>query len=855
MQNTRLFIENQEVELDESVQFAITKQFDDLTNPTVIINDWSKTVEIPFTTHNNRLFGSLYNPDRALISSTDEFKTGMKFDPYKKLDFRLEWNGTLLMNGYAKLNTITQNNGRGTYNITLNGQLGKLFQEMKKITFDRSTEDPKYLIDGKQYFEATMNAGLISNCWDNPLGTVGVPTEPASRYIGFAPCEVLQEEDIDYKLFQFNREIKELKDVLGDSFKDATGIAPENIIDKGISPRGLGEFRSYKQIPYIHFRSLYNIFKNKAEEVTGYTINLDQEWRNSAANFDRLAFILKRFDAKNAISYNNTYNYLNADMEWKSKADTRDGYNPYGGSGRVAFLTPNTYNEQYSIYKGDGLFSLDDISLVTVKGLGLKFTATLNNSISSDHTWRIHPNSALILTIAVSDTNSIIRNINFAIVDEDTTVNVSDCDYVINFPRQTTTSIGDTISVNIPVPDINIKSDKFKIAMMSVWRDNSSDSTITRWQYKSGSMVVWSNLNIGDMKVSMSDAIQIDVTPDFYRTGYKFTLNDLWDNEHNIFAEMLKYTKMYNLIWSVDESTKTINILPRDKYFRDYNIVDWTDKLDMTKDFTITPISWEDKYVLFNYADSKLGLNESYREKYGYSFGEKRIATDYNFNEETRKLFDDITLGFAYSPNVLSWTTLYEQHKIAYTLPNEQFIYCQDKDGKYVNIFGTLILNNGLASFDPVDPFRQVILTDDTDYQISINKYCYTQDADPSHTIRRSTYPKLSNIYGEYHNLYAKPKENYTSDTHAFDSVSGAIGVYDRCWERYISERYNVQNKKLTAYISLRPSDFINFEFNRFVRIENQLYFVNKIYDYDITSTESTKVDLITVQNLSGYTS
>ena len=27
-------------------------------------------------------------------------------------------------------------NGEGHYNITLNGELGKVFQEMKKITFD-----------------------------------------------------------------------------------------------------------------------------------------------------------------------------------------------------------------------------------------------------------------------------------------------------------------------------------------------------------------------------------------------------------------------------------------------------------------------------------------------------------------------------------------------------------------------------------------------------------------------------------------------------------------------------------------------------------------------------------------------
>ena len=56
MNNIQLFIEGQELELTESVKFAITKQFDDLSNPTTIINDWSKTVEIPFSLKNNHIY-------------------------------------------------------------------------------------------------------------------------------------------------------------------------------------------------------------------------------------------------------------------------------------------------------------------------------------------------------------------------------------------------------------------------------------------------------------------------------------------------------------------------------------------------------------------------------------------------------------------------------------------------------------------------------------------------------------------------------------------------------------------------------------------------------------------------------
>lgn len=75
MNNVRLYLYDKfgndatkeyEVELDSSIQFAITKQFTDLENPTTIINDWSKSIAIPFTQHNNEIFNYLYRSDRTV---------------------------------------------------------------------------------------------------------------------------------------------------------------------------------------------------------------------------------------------------------------------------------------------------------------------------------------------------------------------------------------------------------------------------------------------------------------------------------------------------------------------------------------------------------------------------------------------------------------------------------------------------------------------------------------------------------------------------------------------------------------------------------------------------------------------
>ena len=79
--HTQLYIENFEIELNEGVQFLLNKEFEDLSNPTDIINDWSKSLQIPFTEKNNKIFGYIYNQNRVIVSDgTDTGYTKISFD-------------------------------------------------------------------------------------------------------------------------------------------------------------------------------------------------------------------------------------------------------------------------------------------------------------------------------------------------------------------------------------------------------------------------------------------------------------------------------------------------------------------------------------------------------------------------------------------------------------------------------------------------------------------------------------------------------------------------------------------------------------------------------------------------------
>lgn len=877
MNNIQLFIEGEELELTESVKFAITKQFDDLTNPTTIINDWSKTVDIPFSLRNNQIFGHIYDPHRVILEGSSALTTGIYFDPTKKLDFRLVYNNTTFMNGYAKMISIKQNNGNGVYEIVLSGQLGKLFQEMSKITFDNSESDSEYYINGRDYFEAQMSSGLIKDCWDDPEGTS--ETNP-SKYIGFAPCEVTKEEDIDYTVYQTqDGNIEKLSDVLETrQFKSKTGIDAEKVIEDGMSPRGIGEFRSYKQIPYIHFNRLFDMFTDKVKQITGYTVKLDEDFKNSdeQTTFGKLKFILKRFDAKNVVEYDNRYQIGSAsqDFIYHSASYSRDGYEPtFENNTNVITIPSTTINEQYAIKDGD-LFKIEKPTMVKLSGIQSLIEVTLNRNLDSETAVRLNPDCCFIVTYAlVREDGSIINN-NFKRVcvvgQNENHIDTSNYDAVCYFEDNILHYKDETIGALVQCPDFGpvVIDEDFKIVCHITSFDIQRQyNYISLFQYKTRTS--WAAIGIGNMTFRTYGGFEIKVTPEFFRSGYKFSINELWDNEHNLFSEIVNYTKMYALIWEVDDVKKEINIIPRSKYFSNYKIEDWTDKLDKSKDFVIKPVYFDSKYVKMNYKDSKLGLNENYKEEFGYNFGEKLLVTDYNFDTNTKDIFKDINFTFDYSPNVLLWSTLYEEQKIVYSLNNEDFVYCQDKEGKYVDIFGCFMIYQGTRLFDKTFSSRKIIITDDTHKMGELNKYCYSQGNGSDNSIEVFRYPVLSNMLLKtdtssmlplktyvYSNLFEIPKKLYTLGNPF--NVKSKIQIinkslYNRFFQKYFDERYNIQTKVVTCYVNLTNIDYMNFSFNHFVTIENQLYMVNKIYDYDITSPDTTKVDLIKVNDINSY--
>lgn len=870
-----LYIENRYIELDKEVQFAITKTFEDITNPTSIINDWSKTVSIPFTDSNNETFGHIYNPDRITLHNST-LSTGLYFNPLKKLYFRLEWDNTVLMSGYAKMTSVTKTNGTGRYNLTLNGELGKVFQEMKKITFDTSTEDTNYLIDGSKYVEETINKDLVYRLWNNEpdfenlnlvdkyfwyinsatgekVKVINIEYK-TQNYLGFAPNNSYNDE-FDYKTFQKQNEnaSKKFEEVLDDKAKqvaeneDATyqsvvGIAADTVIGEGLLPREIGEYRSYMQLPYIYFNKLFQIFTKKTEEITGYKVELDNNWFNFANPYwSKLVYMLKQFNTNddnknfNSGEWNlGTFNWLRNNLytpslktqNWVSVSD--NGLNgALQGFQEKKFdrLTFNTQIPIKMLIKDAHISAPDSNTLADTDYLITPAGFTINVAFRLKNENGVVVNN---LPVKVFYSKTVFRKLSTG-----------------NYELNVDIPFGLTI-------DRNIVGDSFTIEA-AVYTTSPRDDVETMFYCVNDTeaeIPVGTNIAIPKVfeVISSNSVIKANNNK---RSNSKFTLNDLWNNEVNLFDEILNYCKQYRIGVFCNDVHKTLIFKPLNIYFADYEVIDWTDKLDISKNYTIQPITFDNKYVLFNYENSDIQLNKSYNESFGTNYGEYKLITEYEFNNDEKKLFNNVHNVITSTDNILNWEDLYTKTKVVYTLPAELYVSNKDKDKKNISVFGSMLFFNGIVNFDTEYDLRPVKISDDTNFQTLTQTYFYSQDGEEGCNVRCDKYPLLDIVYYTNLCLFNTPMENYTYIPNHYDNTKG---IYTNFWKQYLDERYNTNNKIVTCYLDISPTDYMNFEFNKFIKIENQLYMLNKIYDYDITSNSTTKVDLITIQDIEGYT-
>lgn len=300
-----LYINGNKVELDNAgVAILFNRQRTDYTNPTIVRNSFTKTIKLPGTKVNNSIFNEIWKLDRVQWSNA--------FNASKRTPFILMNNGSLVEQGYVKLNNIVWNGQFYTYEVTLYGELGNLLYGLS-YNIDSETDEvsPLTLADLDFGFkEFRISKELIDYAWKRLDGdssvsgdnykifdTInfmvsydGIPQannfDPKSVWCSVDRKASVNWKDHHYYANQFPSEIVEDNVTYKYISTRLSKMDPDDHyalmeLKKDLSPLEMRDLRSYLLRPVINIKKMFEAIGKYIGDHYGYTLDMSDPFFNT----------------------------------------------------------------------------------------------------------------------------------------------------------------------------------------------------------------------------------------------------------------------------------------------------------------------------------------------------------------------------------------------------------------------------------------------------------------------------------------------------------------------------------------------------------------------------------------------
>lgn len=161
---TRIFIEDQELDIDKGLSNQITYAIDDLSNLDSKATAFSKTIVLPGTANNNSLLGNIFDFNNSNFTNDSLPNVSYNFNASRSAKCRIEVNGLQVMKGVLRLMEIIIDNGV-EYECAVFGELGGFVAKLGNLRLedmDFSAYDHQYAVSG------------ITGSWTNANGGTGL---------------------------------------------------------------------------------------------------------------------------------------------------------------------------------------------------------------------------------------------------------------------------------------------------------------------------------------------------------------------------------------------------------------------------------------------------------------------------------------------------------------------------------------------------------------------------------------------------------------------------------------------------------------------------------------------------------
>ena len=367
----------------------------------------------------------------------------------------------------------------------------------------------------------------------------------------------------------------------------------------------------------------------------------------------------------------------------------------------------------------------------------------------------------------------------------------------------------------------------------------------------------------------------------FYSNRY-ITKQNLLTTNYSVKDWLLSYCKLFGLYIWFDLVTNKIHIDTRKNFYKRNNVVNISDRIDLTKDYAIKPVFAETKFYNLTTEQVSTDLAEDYKNIYGKVYGMKSIDTGVDLALEPKELLDlkyksaimtNKQSLYNYLPSTVdnvSGITPYLCDGISYNLykdgdfsensetkeiTKDSYVIQQVFNGRellsgktYYDLYGKPLFEKDSKVADSANVllFQKdfaylsgtgFYLSDDLPIMADMNgkpTWIVTKDFTGKDYVKEVEYaPMFSRYWIEGQHVlfsldFGSPRQMYIDDTINHEEAS----LYSRYYKTYYEDLFDVNTKTVNCYYLPKNVLSLN-DIRRFYWFDNSVWRLNKIVDYN----------------------
>lgn len=865
--NVQLFIGGKRADLDDGSFLLLNYTAEDLSNPTIVRNSFSRQITLKGTPTNDEIFGHIYRNDR--LTQYGGGATGPDFDPTRKTPFTIYNSlGEILEDGYLKLNKVTRNGARKEYAVTLYGGLGSF---LYGLAYDNAGNKRTLAdLDFGQTLDFTINRTAVADAW----ARIGGNTGKAAKWdiINFMPCYA----GFPDNEFNADKAVVRPADVGlpttvdGGHYTTNNGWSLVQLAEK-VTGNEAKDFRTYLQKPVLRLQAIINAICNSANNG-GWTVNLDSDITTGVmATYWQKAWLTLPM-----------LNKLNIDFSGTSGTASVSSLSnitiPGGGVVATKYdlaihINPlcSVTGDNHTMYCEDDWaagMQGDDSPGYYLNWLEVKVTVYRNGGSTYTYTFRFSTEQAPEGQKQMDGVAS-----------------------VINSSGRFSNGGFDFVVSDYGITKIAITYSQQGIAWGHL-RAGADPSLVFPGYYSydlTDGVPATFSLDPSDVTVSVQG-----VSSSTVRTGASITKSALLSGEHTPADYLLSFCKTFGLAMVCHKAEKVVDIVMRKNLYTG-TVVDLSGRIDRGKEIGKDPFAFDARWYAWR-NEHKGEWAEYYATKYGQQLGTFRVNTGYEFDasekavtdgiifnglatvQETSKYFCDLVDqvagavpslflgGGKYSLYLaggdstdIDLPTFATAFKTWYNTSHPMHddfpkVQVHGKDNANVDERDTLVFFDGMKTPSSAN----LSLTDDTIPMVTLNGnapcwlpfYCKYDAGAKITSMPQFTRYIYSGGAIAYSLDWGDPLELLIPGL----NVGANSGLFEQFWEKYIADRYDDDSAVVTAYVDLRGMKVDENLLRQFYAFDGAVWSLNRIIDYSLTTFGPTKCEFVKVQDITNYT-